>query len=251
MSSTSVTATELITRALDALGLYAVGETIAPEDLADGRLRLNGMLSTWSLQDLATPPLFRQTFPVTANRIAYSVGPGLALPNWDWFRPRAVIRAGLVQPDGLEINTPLLTQDAYNSIPYKLQTDERWQYVAFGPTYSVNGGATILLWPVPTTADNDCVLYAYQPIAEFDDLTTAAYIPDGYYEAIIYGLAERLAGPHGMKVPEDVRRMAIETLGNAKRNTMRQRQSDLRNDAALIGVRAPWGYDIYSDTTRS
>jgi hypothetical protein len=140
----------------------------------------------------------------------------------------------------VEIACGLLTQQTYAAIAVKDQTATEWTSVYYNPTFTSSGYGTIYLYPTPTITTNKLVLYFLQPLVEFTNATTSYQIPPGYEEFLSYNLAVRLAGPHSLPVPDDVRLLARESRANIKRNNTKVIL--LSNDAAGISSRAqrPW-----------
>lgn len=248
MAATAVTAQSIITSALDTLGVYAVGESLSASDATDGLRRLNGMMSSWKIQTQTIPSIQRSVFDITANVGTYTIGPGA---TFNTIKPQGILSASLLlnsASPAVEVWTDILTDQAYAGIAVKSQTSTQWTALWYNPTFVTSGFGTIVLWPIPTTADNDLVLYMQTPLTEFADLTTSYQIPDGYQEAIELNLALRLALPHARPVSDDLRREARAALANVKRHNTKM--SDLANDAALISSRGRWGYDIQTDSVR-
>lgn len=246
MAATLVTATTLITSALDAIGAYGVGESLEAADAADGLRRLNGLLSSWAIQPQTIPVIKREVFDIVANQTSYSIGSGA---NFNTTRPSMLTGAALLltsaTPDQ-EIPLTLLTDDGYRSILTKAQTNTLPTALYYSPTFTTSGWGTIYLWPIPDTADNDLVLYRPEQLSEFANLTTQYQIPNGYEEALTYNLAVRLAAPFGRPLTDDVRVLARQALANIKRQNTKM--ADLANDAVSIMSGRRWGYNIETNT---
>jgi hypothetical protein len=243
VASTAVTATSLITSALDSLGVYGVGEQSSAADLADGLRRLNAMLSSWAIQPLTIPVVAREEFIPTANVGTYTIGPS---GDFDTIRPTRIQTANLLLNSAtppIEVPCGILTEQAYQALQNKDQTSTQWTQVYYDPTFTTGGLGTISLWPIPTTAANYLVLYFQQPLVEFANLTSTYQIPPGYEEALVYNLAVRLAGPHSMRVPDDIRQLAVQSRATIKRQNMPV--AELGNDMASIGdTGRKYGYNI-------
>lgn len=139
------------------------------------------------------------------------------------------------QPVSPATGTITVATQATNSveIPRALYTDAMWQAnqvknlsnVLFTGVYynATQPLGTLALWPVPTTDENQLVLYTQQQFAGFANLTTDYTWPElpGYEEALEYNLATRLSTPYGRALPDDVARMASESLALLKRTNVR------------------------------
>lgn len=248
MAATLLTGQSVVTFALEQIGVFGVGQSLGPSDAVTGLRRLNAMVATWSTMPLTIPVMVRETFSVTANQGTYTIGPG---GNFNTIRPVKLDAAGLLYGNTtpeVEIPIQVLTDQQYAAIPVKDLTSTQWTSLWYNPTYTTNGRGTIVLWPIPTTADNDLVLYFQQPLVEFAALTTEYFVPPGYEEALGYNLALRLAPIYARPVPDDVRTLARQSLAQIKRTNTRM--VEMVNDAAGIGSSNRWGYDIQSDTIR-
>jgi len=234
---------DIITASLQNIGAIGAGETPNPNDAELGRLWLNRMLSSWSLQPMTIPVIVREVFDVVANQSTYTIGDGA---DFDTTRPTMLTGAGLLLNSSsppVELPRGLLTDDAYRSIQVKTLTSPLFTNVYYNPTFDPSGWGTIFLWPTPTTADNDLVLYRPQQLSEFADIATDYALPPGCEEALICNLAVRLCKPFGRPVDEDLSRMARVSLATFKRaNT---KMADLINDSAALGAGSMrYGYNI-------
>ena len=69
-------ALDLVTRALRAIGAYAPGETIDPDDANDAFDTLNDMLDTWSNSTMMVPYITEIIFNLVNNTYQYTIGQG-------------------------------------------------------------------------------------------------------------------------------------------------------------------------------
>lgn len=133
----------------------------------------------------------------------------------------------------VEIPISMLTISAYESIRIKGLTNSQFTQLFYNPTYPYG---TVFLWPVPTTADNQLILYVNSLFQGFANLTRDYAFADvaGYESALEYNLAVRLASPYGRTCPDDITRLARESLGTVKRQNYTI--ADLPSDsAAAVG----------------
>lgn len=248
MSSTLVSAQSLITDSLEDLGVYGVGQTLSAQDANKGLRKLNSLMGSWSIQTLTVPSVVRTVFTnITANVGTYTIGPGA---TFDTIRPpnglqNAALLLNSATP-AVEIPVGILTDQAYQAIPIKSQTNTLWTQVYYNPTFVTLGWGTITLWPIPTIDTNDLVLYFLQPLTEFADLTTQYQIPPGYEDAITDSLVVALAPAFGRPVTPEMRKTAQASVANIKRANVKM--SDMANDAALISAGSRrFGYNITTD----
>lgn len=248
MAATQLTGQSVVTFALEQIGVYGVGQTLSASDANTGLRRLNAMISSLGIQALSKLVVAREVFDLVANQSSYTIGPGA---NFNTTRPTSLQNATLLlnsSSPSIEIPLALLTDQAYQNIRLKTQTNTLPTAVYYQPTFTTSGYGTVILWPVPDTADNDLVLYFQQSLVTFANLTTEYYWPEGAEEMLGYNLALRLCAPYARPVPDTVGQMAKSSLATFKRaNT---RMSDLSNDAAAIGS-ANGIYNINTDQSQA
>lgn len=221
-------AKSVIQAALGDLGVISLedGQVVTPAQGQDGLRRLNAMISSWSIHRLAIPFISREVFTVVSNQSTYTVGPG---GDFDTIRPTQVTGGALLLNNSsppIEIPLGLMTDDMYQANQIKDLTSTLFTNYYFNPTYAA-GLASIFLWPTPTTADNDFVLYRGDQVQGFANLTTASFFPPGYFEAFEYQLAKRLAVPYGVAVSPDLARMATEAFSTIKRENYKLNDAQL------------------------
>lgn len=238
----STSARAIITASYGDLGVIATPAELTAYQADDALLRLNGLVNSLAAQTQSMPFIARQVFPVVANQATYTMGPG---GDFNTSRPEGLTGAGLLLNSSnppVEIPRGLLTDDGYEAIQIKDLTNTLWTNVYFNATYA-GGWATVTLWPVPTTSQNDCVLYRRDIIQGFATLDTAYDFPYGYAEMFQYNLDLRLARPNGVPLAAigDLVQMAQQSLGIIKRANYTL--TDLPTDPALTrNIRG--GYDI-------
>jgi hypothetical protein len=244
----ATTALQLITKSAYDIGAIAIGDSLESALAQDGLSRLNAMLNAWIVQPLTIPAVIREVFSITANQSTYTIGPG---GDFNTTRPTMLTGASLLlntSSPSIEIPITVMTDDMYQAITIKTQTNTLFTAVYLN-TNLVSASyalAQIFVWPVPTTAANDLVLYRPEQITSFANLTTQYTFPPGYEEAMEYNLARRLSTPWGRELPAEIDRMARESLAWVKRQNYKL--SDLPNDAARA-ISSTYGYyNINSDT---
>ena len=199
---------------------------------------MNRMLSGWGQRSFLIPIIARERFDLVANQggpdSRYTIGPG---GDFDTERPsnqNSITAANLVLTEtSPEVRIPLgiYSDQAYdaNKLPSMSNTQPTGLY--YNPTYDGDLGS-IFLWPVPTISTNDLELFLQKAIAQFADLSTTYYVPDGAEDAITYQLALRLQGRFGKQMDPEDKRIAQEVFGTFKRSNAKM--SDLMNDAYLF-----------------
>lgn len=226
-------AREICTDAFGLIGVATEGAEVSAYDIDVAFRSLVQMGRRWQTQGLTFPFVTREVFDITANQGTYTIGPN---GDFDTTRPPSNSITGTAlllnsSSPAVEVPIGLLTDDAYEAIQVKSLTNAQWTNLYYRPTYDTDLG-TIILWPIPTTADNDLVLYRTVPVAEFADLSTDVYVPPGYEDALTYQLAIRLAVPYARPVSQELQQQATDYLADIKRSNYRL--TDLRVDPALV-----------------
>lgn len=234
----AVTGAEIVGDAFAELNVFLPGESIPANDGQFARRKLNDMLSEWGQRTTMIPIIARERFDLVANQGGpdnpYTIGPG---GDFDTERPSnqdSITAANLIlTASSPEVRVPLgiYTDQAYdaNQVPDQSNTQPTGLY--YSPTYDLDLGS-IFLWPVPNTATNDLELFLQKGLAQFANLTTTYYVPDGVPQALKYNLADRLQGPYGRQMTAAALRLAVSTLGVVRRSNTKL--SDLMNDAYMF-----------------
>lgn len=236
----------LITGVFRLLGITAQGETPTSAEVIEALARLNEMLDGWALQPQTMRTVGRHVFDLVASQSAYTIGVTADTPDWELAaRPTTIQNVTLLltnaTPD-TEIPLSELTEAAYQAIQQKDLENSlptAWYYEATMPT------ATLQLWPVPTDASNQIVLYVPEAAAQFANLVTEYTFAPGYVDALRYNLARRLAPEYGVTFRPDLAILADETLGHVKRQNVPL--VDLALDPGLLPMCGRYGYNIYTD----
>lgn len=245
----AVTGTEIAQDAFAELNVFLPGEGMAPADGAYALRRLNGLLSEASQRAAFIPVISRNRFTLTSNKGGptnpYTIGIGGDFNITKPANQNSLVAANLILTSSVpnvRVFMGIYTDQSYdaNAIPDLANTQPTGVY--FSPTYQGDLGA-ISLWPVPTIGLNDLELFIQQAVAQFADLSTTYFVPDGWPEFLKYNLADRLQGPYGKQLTQSAQRLAISTLGTVKRANQ-SKLSDLLNDASQFAGNRQAFYNI-------
>lgn len=180
ITSWPLTAAEVVAQACYELGSHAAGETPSGQEMDDALVRLNSMLKSWAGEG----NMFREE----TVEIALAAGVGEQALSTDI---RAVNNAWAVGS-----YNRLMAQwnrSEYLSLPNATQlgTPVAW-YAETG-----TAGLTIHVWPVPS-ADTTIALDCSRKSFTITDPSETIDLPEEWQEAVILGLASRLAGMFGI-----------------------------------------------------
>jgi hypothetical protein len=233
----------LITSALRLIGVLGSGETPSAAEAQDSLQILNSMVDSWQTERLMLHVVERQTFSLVASQANYTIGDG---GDFDVDRPMKIERASYLdttQTSPVEQRIKLLTSaQRWREVMVKDLESTVPQVVYYETTYPLG---TVYVWPVPSVATVDLVLYIPTSLSSFADLTTQYDFPPGYEEALKYNLALRLA-PEWERPPNPVVvELARESKALVKRaNIVPQ---ELRYSADVPGMGRRGRYNIWAD----
>ncbi len=176
-----VTAGDMVTQAMQELGVLSSGETPEASELSDGIFRLNAMLKSWAGEG----NLFREASGTIV--IAGGTGAG-TLPQGirDTSSVRHVVNAAYERP------LMRWNRAQYYSMPNRTTVGNPSSYYISDTV----GGDEIRIWPVP--ADDVTLHLDYSRGAEIVTGSTQTLdVPQEWNEAVLYGLASRMANMFG------------------------------------------------------
>lgn len=243
-ATNAITVRALITRALKRIGVVGAGQTPSAEDAADAFGHLNTLLDAFALERLLIPCIVRTTWDLVSGTGTYTVGDG---GDVDIARPVYVedvkfIDTSFATP--LEMPLGMLTDQAYANVYMKTFESDyptNWYY---NPTFTGVGLATLTLYPIPTSATLEGVIYAPTALTQVASLDTTLVLQPGYRYFLQEALAEFCAIEWGVSPPSDLKENVRNGKGNIKRANTRLRELPTF-EGALFGRGRP--YNIYSD----
>jgi hypothetical protein len=237
----TTTAQAIIRGALLQIGVIAQGESVEASLSADAFSRLNELVDAWATQRLTQRTVTQATTGIVASQASYTVG---LTGDFNIARPTFLDSCALLLTNttpNTELPLSPMTEMAYQAIAQKTLTNSQptsWYYEASSPL------GTITLWPVPTDASNDLVIYVSDQLAAFTTQTASVTLTPGYARALRLALAVEMAPECGRAVSDQLRFMAADALGDLKR--LNVSMADLSMDPALT-VTSQGGYNIYTD----
>lgn len=190
-----MSAQSLVNAALRKLAVLSGGTLPETYEVTNAVEALNGMLVGFQAHGL---PLWKMTtyqFNTVANTQTYSIGQGATLNT--------------VMP--LKITQAWRSTSAQANIPMNIYTDYNFNLlpVTAGPATPVNlyyqpgeFVGTINIWPKPLDASNAISIRYQSQYTDIVALTDEIDFPRYWYEAVIYGLAVRMAPEYGIPLPD-------------------------------------------------
>lgn len=244
------TALTIVTDALQDLGVLDATQAPEAADLDIGLRRLNQLIGRLATHRLVVYEVRREVFNLSTGVAAYTVGPAA---TWNTQRPiwlelvSFILDRTAAQPVELQPRKPWTLQE-WQAIPVKSITGPVPEGLFYDNAYSATGQATITVYPVPSNAVAQAVLYVPRVLSAFTNTSTNVALPDGYELMLVKQLALLLQRPFGRTADPGLMEEAREALDDVKRANWRPRLRALSADALAIGGGAVGrGYNIYTD----
>ena len=232
MAAPTQTVKQIITDALVLLNVKASGETLTDAEAQDGMVSLNGLIDSWSNENLMQPNEIQITHTLTAGDETYTIGASGDI-NTAW--PTKLLSAH-VRDSNLDYEMSVITPREYDNIVQKgLQTDyPRW--IMYDKTYPLG---TLYLYPTPNSALS-LRLRVNSEIAQYSSLTATVNLPPGFIRAIKYNLALEMA-PAYKEPSQFIQKVAVESKKWIKTANV-GKVPPLRIPSAYVGNRNRWDY---------
>ena len=198
----SENALTLIQDALFEIGVLAEGETATDAMAQHALRRLKYMLRHWSSKNIRLYYAKEDTLVLT-GATSYTVGVGAV---FNVIRPTS-IRGAFVKSSTTGVDDPIkiITEDEYRRISMK-SLGGTPELLWYDPDYPFG---IIYLWPVGTGTLH---IDSLKPLTDPATLTTSVSFPPEYDEAIVCGLAVRLAPNYGKAASAETVAMALDGL---------------------------------------
>ena len=202
------TAQDIITRALRSLQVVAQGETPDADQLNDGLVSLNDLLSAWGNERLMVYQTVQETITLVGGQSAYDIGVGATSLNTSM--PIRIERA-FIRLNGIDYPLEILTREQYQSIASKSDSSDipAGLYYDYGYPES-----NIRLSSAPT--GGTLYIDSWKPLTAFSTLGTTVSLPNGYERALRLNLAVELMPEYGVQ-NEMVYGLAREAKAGIKR----------------------------------
>lgn len=244
-TSGTVTAKDLITRAMRAIQALGSGEVPSAAEANDGLVALNALLDSWSNDGLTSYLVLERSFSLTVGTSSYSIGStGTIVAT----RPQDITQAYIQDTGGNNYMMEVLPRDKWNQIGNRSSTitSQIPSVLFYDPQYPLG---VINIFPTPLIAYT-CYFSSTQDQTRFTDLTTAVSAPPGYERAYVSNLAMEMV-LLGFETTLDQKQLAMlakvasDSLASIKSNNITEQIVDY--DPALVS-RAKSTYNIFRDS---
>lgn len=238
------TALDIVVRAYKALQVVTVSSATSPttEQRNDGLTALNSLLDSLSNEDLTCYTVRETAFTLSIGVSSYTVGSGATI---NISRPQQIIQAYLQDSGGNNYMFNLRTRDWWNMIGNRssIITSQIPTDMFYDPSHP-NG--VIAVWPWPLVA-YQVFFDSYQPLANLSTLTETVSFPSGYDRMMVFNLAAEIATQAGVAPPDNVMRIASDSMASIKRINVGNREIIAKYDEAIVSNAYPT-YNVYRDS---
>lgn len=198
---------DIIKRALRIIGAIGQGETPQTQAVTEAAQALNELIKEWNADGLQLHKYYE--YELTAPSGSFNIG--LGSNAIDTYAPTKILSAYRRTGTGvnrIDVPLTLYTRHDWEAIPNKYQTGTPialyYRTPRMVPAQTGNKYAgQINLWPVPdstfTTTNSGKIVITYMaPLMDFDTSTDYPDIPQHYFNALVWGLADQLAYEYGL-----------------------------------------------------
>lgn len=236
--------TDLISAALVEIGVLSPGEALTAQDEQSASTVLSQMLDAWQAQSMYIFATARLVFSPVALKQVYTIGPG---GDFNVPRPAKIQGFGIInlqnpiQPAELPVDEltaaqwrDVVVKNIPSALPQKVWDDQQFPL------------RNLSYWPVPNIPV-EFSIYCDVQLNSWPDYVTDVTFPPGYFEAIRYALAIRLAPSFGAAAMVTPQLLQLAKDAQEVVKIANVRIADLRCDDAI--VRTDGGvYDWRTDT---
>jgi hypothetical protein len=209
----STNAGMLIQGALRILGVVSQGDNPNVVQIQEAMESLNFMVKAYEADGMPLWKITQTTIPLAANVGAYTLGPSVVASPSSIVNPKPlkVIQGFLHNIQGLN-DTPMriVTRQEYNMLGNKTTLGTPIQ-LFYEPLLDTG---VLHVYPVPASSDataNNIVIVYQSPFEDFDATTDEPDFPQEWYDAVKFGLADRLSAEYGIEMQHrsDIQKRAI------------------------------------------
>jgi len=195
MTTETYTNFDICTDALRKIGVVAQDEVANGDQIQVALRQLSRMLKAWQSKGYMLWTVASMSVPLT-TAASYALTPA---------RP-VKVQSVRLKRGGIETPMMEMNRDEYDTLPQKASTGlpTQWYYDR------QREAGTLYVWPVLAAANGETLQVTY--VRELADVVADAELdaPSEWWEAIVYGLAARLADDYERNVPNVIALAQIE-----------------------------------------
>lgn len=184
----SLTAYEIVEKARRELGIHSAQEPLSNDELQEGLKTLNMMLKAWQAEGAIYSLMTEGTHTLSQGDydITFGSGGDVTTVPFDITDIRITRNS---------IDTPMteMSRDEYNALPVKSNQGFplNWFYDR------QRSGGTLYVWPAPDSTAGTLKFTYRRIINDMDVNADDIDLPQEWYEAVIFNLAERMIPEYG------------------------------------------------------
>lgn len=211
-NSITVTAMNVIEAAVKEIGALAPGESLPIEEAGDVLGKLQRVIDRFNARRPMVYSVNFTEFTLPVNTQPIAIGPGATFDVNQ--RPVKINSASLILNGGVDspgqVEVPMFIRDndwwaqqTIKNLTSTLPTD-----LYYSPDWP-NG--TLYFWPIPT-AVNNVRLEMRSVLAEMTNYNQSFTLPPGYWDAVVYSLAESIGPMYEAPISPDLLRLKQEAI---------------------------------------
>lgn len=209
----ATTAGDQINGALRLIGMLAEGETPSSDTAIDALTAMNQMIDSWNVERLMIYNTQDQVFTWPSGEITRTLGP---TGNFVGNRPILLDDSTYYRDPGTNVSfgIKMINQQQYDGIAVKTVTSTYPQVMWINME---NPNISMTIYPKPTR-DLEWHFISADELTQAPSLATTLAFPPGYLRAFKYNLAMEIAAEFGVEPSTQVKRIAMSSKRNLKRN---------------------------------
>lgn len=241
----TITAQDLVTRAMKALQALGSDEVPTAAESNDGLTALNAMIDSWSNENLMLYQIQEQSFTLSVGVSQYTIGSGGTI---NVTRPLVITQAYVQDTSTNKYLMKIVERPEWNELTTSgsQETSQIPEILFYDPAFPLG---IINIFPVPLLSYSVYFDSRLQ-LSQLATLTTALSLPVGYERALVYNLAVEISSMFGIPIPpvpagaKNVGMLADEAKANVKRTNMPE---VIASYSDAIVSRSYATYNIYRD----
>lgn len=185
----SLSASDVIVAARRKLGIQAQEETLEAADLDDGLKTLNMMLKAWQADGVMCWTSSELTFVLAQADTNVTFGAGMDVTTI----PFEIVSININRGSN-DLPMMQMSRQDYRRLPNKTSQGCPTQFYYDRQ----RSGGTLYIWPAADATAGTLYIDTRRIIMDMDASANTFDLPQEWYEAIVYNLADRLAEDYGM-----------------------------------------------------
>ncbi|MDE3022481.1 MAG: hypothetical protein KGI54_11550 [Pseudomonadota bacterium] len=185
----------VINGALRKLAVLSGGSAPATYEVSNAAEALNAMIKGFQTDGMPVWAIKKYTFTVVSGTPSYTIGNGQTINTP---MPLKVIQAYRNQTNSVNVPMNIYTEYNYNMLPLTVSSG-----VPINLWYQPQSTyGTVNVWPQPSDSTTTITLVYQRPFEDMNSSTDDFDFPPYWTEALIYGLAARLAPEYGVPLQD-------------------------------------------------